>query len=153
MKYMPQRLRYVIDEFQDVILEEVTKSDYEFIYELLKTRDPRANISHKKLPTYEEHVRFVMKKPYNKWYIIKSNNQKVGSIYLSLQDEIGITIKKEFQRKGIGRKTVKLLMKKNPRTRYLTNVAPNNIIHQEFFKKLGFSCLEHIYEITNPDIQ
>jgi len=87
----------VVDKSQDVVLEKVTKSDYEFLYELLKMRDPLTNISHKKLPTYDEHVRFVMKKPYKKWYIIKSNDQKVGSIYLSLEDEIGIYIKKEFQ--------------------------------------------------------
>ena len=142
----------MVDRLQDVALEKVTKSDYEFLYELLKMRDPRTNISHKKLLTYDEHVRFVMKKPYKKWYIIKSNDQKVGSIYLSLEDEIGISIKKEFQRKGIGRKAVKLLMEKNPRTRYLANVAPNNIKHQEFFKKLGFTGLQYIYEIINPDI-
>jgi RimJ/RimL family protein N-acetyltransferase len=149
---MTRRLRHVVDKFQDVVLEKVTKSDYEFLYELLKMRDPRTNISHKKLPTYDEHVRFVMKKPYKKLYIIKSNDQKVGSIYLSLEDEIGISIKKEFQRKGIGRKAVKLLMEKNPITRYLANVAPNNIKHQEFFKKLGFTGLQYTYEIINPDI-
>ena len=142
----------MVDKSQDVVLEKVTKSDYEFLYELLKMRDPLTNISHKKLPTYDEHVRFVMKKPYKKWYIIKSNDQKVGSIYLSLEDEIGIYIKKEFQRKDIGRKAVKLLMEKNPRTRYLANIAPNNIKHQEFFKKLGFTGLEYIYEIINPNI-
>jgi RimJ/RimL family protein N-acetyltransferase len=149
---MTQRLCHVVDKFQDVVLEKVTKADYEFLYELLKMRDPRTNISHKKLPTYDEHVRFVMKKPYKKWYIIKSNDQKVGSIYLSLKDEIGISIKKKFQRKGIGRKAVKLLMEKNPRDRYLANVAPNNIKQQEFFKKLGFTALEYIYEIINPDV-
>ena len=149
---MTQRLCHVVDKFQDVVLEKVTKADYEFLYELLKMRDPRTNISHKKLPTYDEHIRFVMKKPYNKWYIIKSNDQKVGSIYLSLKDEIGISIKKKFQRKGIGRKAVKLLMEKNPRVRYLVNISPNNIKQQEFFKKLGFTGLEYIYEIINPDV-
>jgi len=152
MKYMTQRLCHVVDKFQDVVLEKVTKADYEFLYELLKMRDTRTNISHKKLQTYDEHIRFVMKKPYNKWYIIKSNDQKVGSIYLSLKDEIGISIKKKFQRKGIGRKAVKLLMEKNPRGRYLVNIAPNNIKQQEFFKKLGFTGLEYIYEIINPDV-
>ena len=134
------------------VLEEVSKSDCKFLYDLLKSRDPSTSISHKKLPTYDKHVKFVLKKPYTKWYIIKYKEQKVGSIYLSLQDEIGIFIKKEFQRKGIGKKAVKLLMKKNPRTRYLANVALNNIKHQEFFKKLGFAGLQYTYEIINPEI-
>ena len=57
-----------------------------------------------------------------------------------------------FQRKGIGKKAIKLLMKKNPRSRYLANVAPNNKKHQEFFKKLGFNGLQYTYEIINPEI-
>ena len=149
---MTRRLRHVLDKFQDVILEEVTKSDCEFLYDLLKTRGSLASISHKELPTYNEHVKFVMKKPYAKWYVIKFGNKRVGSTYLSLQDEIGIFIKKEFQRNGIGKKAVRLLMKKNPRTRYLANVAPNNKKHQEFFKKLGFTGLQYTYEIINPEI-
>ena len=142
----------MIDEFQDVTLEEVTKSDCEFLYEILKTRNSLANISHKELPTYDEHVKFVMKRPYAKWYIIKFKNNRVGSTYISLQDEMGIFIKKDFQRKGIGKKAIKLLMKKNPRSRYLANVAPNNKKHQEFFKKLGFNGLQYTYEIINPEI-
>jgi len=143
----------VIYEFQCVTLKKVTKLDYEFLYKLLKTRDPRANISHKKLPTRDEHIRFVMRNPYKKWYIIKSNEQKVGSIYLSFQDEIGITVKKEFQKRGIDKKAVKLLMKKNPRSRYFANVAPHNIKHQKFFKKLGFTDFQYTYEIVNSKIK
>ena len=120
----------MLDKFQDVMLEEVTKSDCKFLYEILKTRNSLASISHKELPTYDEHVKFVMKKPYAKWYVIKFGNKRVGSTYLSLQDEIGLFIKKEFQRKGIGKKAEKLLMKKNHRIRYLANVAPNNIKNQ-----------------------
>lgn len=129
-------------------LEEVTSSDYEFLYELLMSREPSTNISHKKLPAYEEHVKFVLSKPYTKWYIIKYEGEKAGSIYLSLKDEIGIFIRKEFRSEGIGKKAVQLLMKKNPRSRYLANIAPKNIQQQKFFEKLGFSCLEYIYEIT-----
>lgn len=119
-----------------VTLEKITKSDYEFLYELLKSRDSCANISHKTMPTFEEHIKFVMKNPYKKWYIIKFKTHKVGSIYLTLGDEIGLYIKKEFQRKGIGKKAVKLLIEKNPRPQYLANIAPRNIITQKFFTNL-----------------
>lgn len=40
-------------------LKLVSKSDYRFLYNLLKERDSRTNISHKKMPTYNEHMEFV----------------------------------------------------------------------------------------------
>ena len=55
-------------------LRAVSKSDYRFLYNLLKERDPRANISHKKMPTYNEHVMFVSSRPYSKWYVILYGN-------------------------------------------------------------------------------
>jgi len=84
-------------------LKPVSKSDYRFLYDLLMERNPRANISHKKMPTYNEHVSFVSAKPYSKWYVILYRVNKVGSIYLTSQNEIGIFIKKSFQNKQIGK--------------------------------------------------
>ncbi len=41
----------------------VSKSDYRFLYNLLKERDPSANISHKKMPTYHKQIgNIVLKK-------------------------------------------------------------------------------------------
>ena len=57
-------------------------------------RNPRANISHKKMPVYNKHVSFVSAKPYSKWYVIFYGINKAGSIYLTSQNEIGIFIKK-----------------------------------------------------------
>ena len=104
----------------------VRKSHCPFLFELLKERDSRVNISHRKIPTYNNHVKFVMSKPYSKWYIIQYQEEKIGSVYLSKQDEIGIFIKKGNQGGGIGKKALELLMKKNPRKRYLANVNPKN---------------------------
>ena len=72
-------------------LREVSHSDYTFLYELLKNRNPQVNISHKTIPTFEKHVEFVMSKPYDTWYVIEYTDKKIGSIYLSKQDEIGIS--------------------------------------------------------------
>jgi len=130
-----------------ITLKNITKSDSPFLYELLNERDPTVNISHKKMPTYENHLKFVMSKPYSKWYIIKSKSQRVGSIYLSKQNEIGIFIKNGMQGKGIGKKAMQLLMKKNPRTRYLANVNPKNIKSIDFFKKNGFRLIQYTYEL------
>ena len=109
-----------------IYLKSVTKLDVEFLFNLLKERDPRANISHNKMPTYDEQVNFVKSKPYSKWYIIFKSEQKVGSIYLTKNNEIGIFLIKKNQSKGIGVNALKSLMGKNLKVRYLANVNPKN---------------------------
>ncbi len=130
-----------------ISLKPVRKTDCPFLYEMLLERDDRVNISHRKMPTYSQHVKFVMSKPYSKWYIINYDNEKLGSIYLSKQDEIGIFIKSTNQRGGVGQKALKLLMQKNPRNRYLANVNPRNSKSIKFFKKNKFKILQHTYEL------
>ncbi len=108
-------------------LRAVNDSDHRFLFVLLKERDPKANISHKKMPSYNEHVKFVKSKPYSKWHVIEYNNKKAGSIYLSKNNEIGIFIKKNLQHEHIGSVAFQQLIDKNPRDRYLANVSPQNL--------------------------
>jgi len=133
---------------EQISLKNVDKIDYEFLFELLKERDSRTNISHKKMPTYNEHVNFVSSKPYSNWYIILQDNNRIGSIYLSKHDEIGIFLKKENQRKAIGKIVLEMIMKTNPRKRYLANVNPDNEISSSFFRKNGFKLIQNTYELT-----
>lgn len=53
-----------------IILKLVDEKDIRFLYQLLKLRKPLENISHKNMPSYNEHTKFVKSKPYQKWYII-----------------------------------------------------------------------------------
>jgi len=130
-----------------VNLRPVKKIDYSFLYDLLAERDPRANISHKKMPTFAQHVKFIESKPYSKWYIIEYDGTKVGSAYLSKQDEIGLFIKKNLQRKNLGKQALKLLLKKNPRNRYLANINPKNKKSIKFFQKHGFKLTQYTFEL------
>ena len=129
-------------------LRPVKKSDCLFLYVLLKERDPRANISHKKMPSFMQHVKFVLSKPYSKWYVIVESENDVGSIYLTKNNEIGIFIKKNMQGRGIGFKALKLLIEKNPRDRYLANVNPKNKKSIQFFKNNGFNLIQYTYELN-----
>ena len=61
----------------EIKLKEVNKSDLKFLYQHLKERDPITRISHKKMPTFSEHEKFVMSNPYSKWYIIIKKNKKI----------------------------------------------------------------------------
>ena len=134
-------------EYPDIKLKSIAKSDHRFLYQHLKERNPSANISHKKMPTYAEHVRFVMSHPYSKWYIIIHKNKKIGTIYLTKQNEIGIFIKNKVQGILIGQRVLKLLMEKNPRKRYLANVSPKNKKSIAFFKKNGFKLIQYTFEL------
>ena len=132
-------------------LEKVSKSDLRFLYNLLRQRDPQANISHKKMPTYSEHVKFVMSKPYSYWYTIRKKNSKIGSIYLSKQNEIGIFLDKKFFNKGVGTEALKLLIKKHPRERFIANINPNNKKSIKFFKKHGFKLIQYSFELMSNE--
>ena len=132
-----------------ITLKTVTKSDSKFLFDLLKERNPKANISHKKMPSYDEHVDFIKSKPYTKWYVILKSNEKVGSIYLSKNDEIGIFILKRFQGNNFGVYALNELLKKNPRKRFLANVNPKNKKSISFFKNNGFKLIQYTFEKTN----
>lgn len=135
----------------DIRLELVGSKDMKFLYELLKERDPIANISHRKMPSYSEHEKFVKSKPYAKWYVIKSENYRAGSIYLTKNNEIGIFMKKNMRDKNIGKTALEILMKKNPKKRYLANVSPDNAKSQKFFLGRGFKLIQYTYEYI-PDV-
>ena len=132
-------------------LKLVTENDALFLYDLLKVRDSRANISHKKVPSYDEHVHFILSNPYTIWYIIEYEGKKIGSVYLSKQDEIGISLVDNLLYNKIGKSVIKLLIKNNPRKRYLANVSPQNKKLQDFFVNSGFTGLEYTYEMIIED--
>ena len=129
-----------------ISLKSVTNSDVKFLFDLLKERDPRVNISHRKMPTYNQHTKFIKSKPYSKWYIILKSKQKIGSIYLSKNDEIGIFLSKKFQGKNVGNSELNELMKKNPRKRFLANVNPKNKKSISFFKNNNFKLIQYTFE-------
>ena len=131
---------------KDIVLNKIKKEDYVFLHNLLAQRNSKINISHKRMPTWEEHVRFVKSKPYSKWYIIYNKDEKIGSILLTFENEVGIFIKNDVQHKGTGSVALQLLIKKNPHLRYLANINPKNKESIEFFKKNNFKLIQYTYE-------
>lgn len=128
---------------QTIEIKPVKRSDYHFLYELLGERDPKANISHKKMPTWDEHVRFNNYNPYKKDYVIWLGDERVGRLYISLNDEIGIFFTKKCQRKGYGKSILKQILKNGGR--FLANVSPSNKDAQRFFEGMGFKLVQYTY--------
>lgn len=127
-----------------VRLREVNKWDYEYLYELLKEKTPEQNISHKELPSYEDHVAFNEAKPYIQDFIIVVYGDRVGRVYITKQDEIGIHIGKAHRKNGYASEVVDMLMQK--RKLILANISPKNKASIKFFEKKGFTPLQITYK-------
>ena len=101
------------------------------------------------MPSYRQHVSFISSKPYSKWYVILYDDSRVGSLYLSKQNEIGISFVDSSFHNQLGNHVLKLLIKKNPRKRYLANVSPLNKKLQNFFINNGFTQIDLSYELMS----
>ena len=125
-----------------------TPASIDILYQLLKERPPLASISHREMPTWEEHKRFVGSKPYAAWYLIVDRDDFVGAVYLTKADEIGIFVFEKYQGRGHARRAIRALMSAHPRDRYLANIAPGNDPSLNLFKKLGFTHIQETFEFS-----
>ena len=132
---------------ENIRLKHVSKIDYEFLYNLLDERDPISNISHKKMPSFKTHQKFVSSKPYKKWYVIKYSQDSIGSLYLSHQNEIGFFLKKQHNDLKLANFILKLFINKNPHSEYFVNINPKNKKLINFYKKFGFSLLQKTFKL------
>ena len=128
-----------------MVLKPVTIDDAKFLFDLLKQREGIVNISHKSLPIWEEHVEFIKNNTYQSWDIIWVDNVRIGNIYLTDRDEIGIFLDKESQSNGYGSIAINEFMKKNGKKRYLDNIRPTNYKSIQFFGKHGFIHIQNTY--------
>jgi len=126
-------------------LEKVNKKDYKFLYELLKERDPIANISHQKMPSWDEHVKFNNSRPYKHDFVIKNGKSKLGRVYVTSRNEIGIFIKNIFRSKGYGTAVLGMILDKLKNETVYANIAPYNKKSQNYFKKFGFRLIQYTY--------
>lgn len=117
-------------------------------FRLLQERRAIANISHRVMPTWEEHHAFVSSRPYEAWYVITGDSgYGAGAIYLSKQREIGVGVFFEYQRQGLARAAILELMRLHPGDRFLANVAPENHASHRLFESLGAKPLQVTYAL------
>ena len=122
------------------------------LYQLLSERDETINISHRAMPTWEDHVRFVESEPYEAWYFVVSGDglcdRPIGACYLSRNNEIGISILKAEKGKGYGPEAIKAIIEKHGPGRYLANINPRNEPSKRVFSNLGFRKIQETYELN-----
>ena len=129
-----------------VKLKEVTEDNAEFLYEMLKERDSTVNVTHQKLPLFNEHLEFIKSKPYDAWYIIEIESKQVGHIYIDNENRIGWFIKIEFKEFGFVIPAFEELKILHKRKNYFGKVNPNNFEAQNLLTKLKF-----VLKNTYPD--
>jgi len=149
------------DENNKIELNKITNHDVSFLYNLLENRDSIYNISHKKMPSFAEHEKFVFSEPYLNWYVISLDTKKIGAAYLSFDDEIGISFLPEYDNELFRKKSLVELINKNPRTKYFANVNPKNEKYKTFLKKYGFElflnydknedCPQDVFELKKSE--
>jgi RimJ/RimL family protein N-acetyltransferase len=118
------------------------------LFKLLQERTPEQSISHKDMPTLEEHRAFIASKPYEAWYLVEVVvdivdcvaliTELVGAVYLTRQREIGVGILKQYRGNGYGKHAVKAVMERHPGGRFLANINPQNEASIALFRNLGF---------------
>jgi RimJ/RimL family protein N-acetyltransferase len=138
--------------FLTINLRSIANSDYMFLYKILKKREPIRNISHRKMPSFTEHIKFVKSKPYSKWYIVELGRAKIGSVYLTKDNEIGIQIKNEYLSNEVLQAIFDKIKSLHPKHRYFVNIAPKNTKLINFFKKNGFTLRQVTYAIDYFDL-
>ena len=127
------------------------KKDIELLYGLLRKRKINYNISKKKMPTMEEHREFVLNHPYRIWFFIKDENQYIGSLYLSNNNEIGIYLDLKL---NYFENIISFIKKKYPpleeiksvRTaNYVIHTSPKNKKYMELIKKMGGKLVQNTF--------
>jgi RimJ/RimL family protein N-acetyltransferase len=131
-----------------VDLRDVSLFDCRFLYNLLEQRDVSVNISHKSMPTYEQHVVFIASKPYPYHKVIQSYGRSVGVIYVTPHHEVGIQIEKSELRKGYGNEALHQLIVDHLGQRLLANINPANTPSIGFFEGAGFRHIQNTYELN-----
>lgn len=120
------------------------------LYQLLKERPAEASISHRKMPTWDEHVAFFRARPYQAWYLIDAGDNPVlrltvGSVYVTWRKEVGLFLFAACRGQGYGSQALDLIRKKFEGTLY-ANIAPANEASRRFFERHGFRHIQNTFE-------
>ena len=67
-----------------------TEEQIQILYDLLSTRE--YSISHVHLPSFDDHILFVKNHPYLAWFLIRLENQYLGTLYVKIDNSIGLNV-------------------------------------------------------------
>ena len=136
----------------------------DLLWALMLTRsreeDQHTNISHRQMPTFEQHLEFVRSKPYYLWFLIfvpdPDLDKYIGSINVTERNEIGIVLCPEYRGRGFGRDAVHHLLQVYPPLpaipskrpgHFVANINPKNEASIRLFTSLGGVHISNTYKL------
>jgi len=137
-----------------IIFEKIipNKSQQEKLYLLLKNKE--YSISHNKIPSPEEHKKFVLENPYIEWYLLYKDNNLLGSIYFHTDNSIGLNLSQPNKDDVL---EIITLVKKNHyplppikslrRGEFFINIPSNDLNMIQILKQLNKKEIQHSFTI------
>lgn len=133
------------------INNDINKSNLKFLYSLLKAR--KYSVSHKEIPSFEEHSDFVKNHPYYKWFIVENQTYLIGSLYIHKDNSIGLDILNQFEvlipeilsfmeKKYKPLPSIKSVRSKN----FFLNISPQNKRLQDLLLSLDYKISQISFE-------
>lgn len=130
------------------------------LWKLMESRltdnDKHTNISHRQMPTWEEHERYVTKRPYVCWYLGRVAGATAGAVHITQSNEIGIVVTRDLRRCGFAQSMLVELFKRHkplPEIKgkrpahFVANIVPSNTASIRLFEKFGARHLQNTYEL------
>jgi hypothetical protein len=112
-----------------------------------------SSISHKEIPTLDEHREFVINNPYRAWFIIKDDGSAIGNIYVQLDNSLGLNCTDDITERKIGSILTMIMSELSPLEAvssvrygsYFLNVASSNLSLQKKLSNLGLMESQRTY--------
>ena len=149
-------MKIIINKF--LVLENIQDSleNIKASYKLYKTRPKYHLISAEKTLKYVDHVKFVKKNPYRKWFIIKLNKESIGTVYFTPENSIGYYILDKYIKytKVIFLKLltdIKPLPKKLSvnQKNFTINISPRNKKYEKIINAMGGKIIQKTFIFNN----
>ena len=124
--------------------------DYTWLYALLRERLHRVgiNISHRRLPSFDEHVRFWKSNPYRMVEIVRIGKRVAGYWCISNLGEIGIYLFEDCDTKEMSGAMLDRAIDVSGLDEFLVNVNPGNLNVIGALVERGFTVCQHTYRGT-----
>lgn len=129
--------------------------EIDFLYRLLLSR--RYRISHKSMPSLDDHRSFVVNHPYHTWSIILLDDIAIGAIYTQLDNSVGIHFLPDFR--SHRQSAIRAFMRSfgslpgRPSIaseHFIFNVAIGDLEYENDLRACGAIPLQITYHITKP---
>ena len=134
-----------------------TSAQIETLYTQLKNRSH--SISHKSVPSFDEHAEFVQNHPYRKWIIVKDTEIAIGNVYIQYNNSIGLNVDSLVSCEQINKILKEIYASHSPLPaepsvrfgEFFLNVATDNKMLQKKLSSLGFSEVERTFVLSKSN--